>query len=302
MTNRLRGRWPTIASWLLVALVAPSAAYGLLASDAYRGNSTAVVATSRGQDVLTLVLLPVLLGSAYRSRSRDLRGHILWLGLLFYLAYSYAIYLVGWRQNAVFVLYAATVTIAAASLLDGLARVDLTAVGPSFARISTRERRLTGWFLVVIGGCFTALWLVDVLPMSWGGQPPAHVGPGGTPYAVYVLDLVVALPVVVATGIMLIRDHPAGPLLGSVVIVKVTTLFLVLWAGTLVAAAGDSWPGWTADLVPSAVLPMVGLGLIARGRRRLREPAPGWLRVSPWDHGHEHVPIMSTSTESGVGV
>ncbi len=230
-------RRPVLASLLLAALLVPACAYGLLAADAYTGASAQLALGSRAQDVLTLLLLPLLLAAAHRSRSGSLRAHLLLLGLLAYLAYSYAIYLVGWPQNRAFLLYCAVVTIATAALVDGLVRIDAARVAPAFAPL--RGTRAIGWFLVAVGVVFTALWVVDLLPLLVGTGRPRNTGPGGIAFAVYVLDLVVALPAVVATGAALVRRHPVGPALGAVVLVKVITLFAVLWAG----AAATRWPG-----------------------------------------------------------
>ena len=91
--------------------------------------------------------------------------------------------------------------------------------------------------LVAVGAVFSALWLVDLLPVLTGSGMPRNVGPGGIAFAVYELDLVVALPAVVATGVALLRRHPVAPALAAVVLVKVMTLFAVLWAGRRHTAA-----------------------------------------------------------------
>jgi hypothetical protein len=126
----LRSRWPVLASWMLCALLVPATLYGLSAADPYRGVSAQLAMGSRAQDVLTLALVPLLLAAGHRSRTGSLRAHLLWLGLLAYLAYSYAIYLVGWQQNRAFLPYAAVVTIATAALVDGLVRIDPARVAP----------------------------------------------------------------------------------------------------------------------------------------------------------------------------
>lgn len=210
--GRLRRAWPVLVSATLVVLLVPAIGYGLLSSQAYRGNGQDLVLASRAQDVLTALVLLVLVWASARSRRGSLSGHVLWLGLMFYLAYSYAIYLISWQQNRCFLVYV-VVLLSAAALVDGLVRVDPVAVRPVLAALHTRA---LGWFLVVIGVAFTALWLGDVGPSAFGGRPPAHLGPGGKSYAVYVLDLVVALPAVVATGVMLVRRHPVAPVLGGV--------------------------------------------------------------------------------------
>jgi hypothetical protein len=113
-----RDRWPALASWGLAGVLLPAALYGLLAADPYRGASAQLALGSRAQDVLTLALLPLLVWAGYRSRAASLRAHLLWLGLLFYFAYSYAIYLIGRQQNAAFLLYPTTVTLSGAATME----------------------------------------------------------------------------------------------------------------------------------------------------------------------------------------
>ncbi len=277
--SRWRTAWPVTVSWLLTAVLVPLVGYGLFGGDAYRGYPERTVLASRAGDVFTLAVLPVLVLAGIGSRRQSLRAHLLWLGLLFYLAYSYGLYLIGWQQNRAFVGYAVVVTLACASLLDGLARIDVGAAAPAFRNLRTR---VLGWFFVVIGIAFTGLWLTDVLPMTFGGRLPTTLGVGGAPYAVYVLDLTVALPTVVVTGIMLVRRHPAAPAIGGVVLVKILTLFTALWLGTAAAALDGLSVPFTADMVPSALLLLGGLWLLVHHARRLAPPRQGWLRRELW--------------------
>jgi hypothetical protein len=277
--SALRAAWPTTVSVLLCVLLLPTIGYGLFSSSAYRGLSGGLVMSSRAQDVLTLLVLPLLLWAAARSRAGSLRGHVAWLGLLFYLAYSYAIYLIGWQQSRVFLVYVLVVLLSAASVLDGLVRVVPSRLRDLGAFVGGRG---VGWFLVVVGVAFVGLWLGDLAPSAFGGRAPAQLGVGGTPYPVYVLDLCVALPVVVVSGIMLLRRHPVAQVLAGVVLVKVTTLFVALWAGVAVKLmAGRDMP-LTADMVPSALLPVVTALLLVRAARRVRSSPPGWLRATTW--------------------
>jgi len=196
------------------------------------------------------------------------------------LAYSYAIYLVGWPQNRAFLLYCAAVTIAAAALLDGLLRIDAGRVAPAFAGL--RRTRAVGWFLVAIGAAFTALWVVDLLPLLAGTGAPRNTGPGGIAFAPYVLDLVVALPAVVATGVALVRSHPVAPALGAVVLVKVITLFTVLWASAATLPLAGLGFAVTPDLLVGAVLVAVSAVVLGRASSRIGNPEPGWLRPTLW--------------------
>ncbi len=274
-----RQGWPVVVSVFLTVILLPAVGYGLFSSSAYRGYGQDLVQLSRGQDVLTALVLPVLVWASVRSRRGSLVAHILWLGLLFYLAYSYAIYLIGWQENRFLVVYILVVLVSAAALLDGLVRVDCAAVQPAVKGFRTRG---LGRFLVVIGIAFIGLWLSDVGPSALGGRPPTHLGPGGTPYAVYVLDLTVALPVVIMTGVMLIRRHPMAVVIAGIVLVKITTLFTALWLGVVAQVLAGGPVAFTPDMVPSAVLPLVAVVVLTRAARRLGRPTNGWLHAELW--------------------
>jgi hypothetical protein len=268
-----------VASWALAGVLVPAALYGMLAADPYRGASAQLALGSRAQDTLTLILLPLLVWAGHRSRAGLLPAHLLWLGLLSYLAYSYAIYLIGWQQNAAFLLCTTAVTLSAVALVDGLVRIDVDATAPAFRRIGVRG---IGWFLIAVGTVFAALWLADLAPLLIGTGRPRNLGPGGVAFAVYVLDIVVALPAVVAIGVMLVRHHPAGPPLAAVVLIKIVTLFVVLWVGAAALPATGLPFTVTPDMLAGAVLLVVSLAILWRAARRLDRPAPGWLRPALW--------------------
>ena len=161
-----RKLWPVLVSVLLGVLLIPAIAYGLISDSAYRGYGQNLILASRAQDLLTALVIPVLVWASVQSKRGSLAAHLLWLGLLFYLGYSYAIYLIGWQQNRVFLIYVLVVLLATAALVDGVTRVE-----PSAVRPAVRVFRTTGlgWFLVVVGVAFTGLWLTDIAPSAWAG-------------------------------------------------------------------------------------------------------------------------------------
>ena len=132
-----------------------------------------------------------------------------------------------------------------------------------------------------------------------GGPSPARLGPGGTAYAVYVLDLTVALPMVIATGVMLIRRHTMAPVLAIVVLVKITTLFTALWLGIVTQVLAGRHVPFTADMVPSAVLPVVTITVLVRAVQNLGRPEDGWLRDELWPRGNRQtvLPLDPPSTQ-----
>jgi len=131
-------------------------------------------------------------------RTRTARAHVIRLGLLAYVTYSYAIYLIGIPINQMFLVYVVLVSLSGAALMDGLVRLR----PEGWPRTSHRRlERGTGWMLVVVSVLFAGLWLVAVVPFALGGSPPNPEGPGGVAYPVFVLDLVVVL----MTAIIVVR-------------------------------------------------------------------------------------------------
>ncbi|MDX6359540.1 MAG: hypothetical protein QOH37_2594 [Nocardioidaceae bacterium] len=268
-----RDRWPArvVALGLVVA-----SSYGLLASDPYRGVTDATVVAAKAQDVCSLV---VAVGLVLLSTRASARAHLVRLGLFGYVAYSYAIFIWGVAMNRAFLVYVVLVAVAGAALLDGLVRL----VPDAWPRASSRRlERGTGWFLIVVALLFAALWLSVLLPFAFGGPHPVPEGPGGAPYPVFVLDLGVALPCVAAVGLLLRSGRRiAGPL-AVVVLVKIITLFSVLWVGVVAGLLGDSDVTLGPDAGPSLVMVAVCCWLLVRWLREMAAAGPDAMRPTFW--------------------
>lgn len=257
-----------LGSSVVVALgIVAASAYGLLAAEPYRSLPEATVFAARGQDVVSLGVAVALVVLALPARLTPTR-FLAWLGLLAYVVYSYAIYLTGVPMNRVFLVYVLIESVAGAALLAGL--WHLAAMRwPTTA--SPRLRRGTGWMLVVVAVLFAGLWLSTLLPFAFGGSPPDPEGVGGTPYPVFVLDLVVVLPAIAAVGVLLLRSHRLGPPLAVVALIKILTLFVALWAGPAYALATDGPVHLGPDAGPSLLLLAVSGWLVTRWWHTLEE-------------------------------
>lgn len=244
---------------IVVALgIVAASAYGLLAPDPYRSLPDATVLAARGQDVGSLLVAGLLVALA-RPGPLDRTRLLLWVGLLGYVVYSYAIYLIGVPMNRVFLVYVVVESVAGAALLAGLWRVA-TMTWPD--SVPGRLRRGTGWMLVVVAVLFAGLWLSTLLPVALTGSPPDPEGVGGAPYPVFVLDLVVVLPCVAAVGFLLVRGHRLGPPLAVVTLIKILTLFAALWAGPAYALATDGPVDLGPDAGPSLLLLLASAWLV----------------------------------------
>jgi hypothetical protein len=206
--------------------------------------------------------------------------HVVRLGLLAYVAYSYAIYLIGIPMNRIFLVYVVTVAISGAAFLDGLVRLRPR----GWPRTSHRRlERGTGWMLLVVASLFGALWLSALLPFAFGGPAPSTEGPGGVAYPVFVLDLVVVLPCIAAVGVLLVRGRAiAGPLV-VVALVKIITLFTALWGGVLVGLASGAEVHLAADAGPSLLMLAVCVAIVGRWLRSLSPHPTEFVRPTLWE-------------------
>jgi hypothetical protein len=235
---------------LLVAVgLVLASAYGFWAADPYPGLDRATTTAARAQDVCSLLVAGLLVVSVVRRDSP--RSHLVRLGLMGYVAYSYFIYVEGMAMTRAFLLYVVLVAVSVGALLDGVVRLEPAAWTRS---VPHRLERATGWFLVVVAGLFATLWLTMLLPFALGGPRPDSEGPGGAPFPVFVLDLAVVLPCVLLVGLLLLDGHPIGRPLAVVVLVKIITLFTTLWAGTLAGLLRHDGVHLGADAVPSLLM------------------------------------------------
>lgn len=270
--------------WLLAAILVGATLYGLLGETAYRVADD-VAAQGRGQDLLTLMVVPVLLWAAARARAGSFRAHLLWLGLLVYLAYTYASYAFGVPFNAAFLLYVAALGLASYGVLDGLLRIDVGAVAPAFA---DTPRRAVSTLLLASGLLFMVVWLADIVPALDGGLPVSRMA-YDLPNPIHVLDLAWLVPAVIATGVLLRREHGAAAVLAAVLLIKLLTLSLAVMA-MVVFTLTD---GGAVDPVVTTVFVVFGVTaawLLTVGNRRLGPVGDRWLTRSIWHDTRASVP------------
>lgn len=253
------------ASVILALGILVASAYALVAPDPYRSLPDATVLAARGQDVVSVLVAGLLVVLVRPAQVSPLRL-LLWAGLLAYVAYSYGIYVIGVPMNRVFLVYVVLVMVAGAALLGGLWRLATMRWGDT---ASTRLRRGTGWMLVAVALMFSGLWLAVLVPFALGGGAPSPQGAGGTPYPVFVLDLVVVLPAVAVVGVLLLRGHRLGGPLAVVALVKILTLFGALWAGPVYALVTDGPVALGPDAGPSLLLLAVSAWLLTSWWRAL---------------------------------
>ena len=268
-----QGAWTSL---VVAAGILTSSAYGLLAAHPYRELPHETIVAAKAQDVCSILVALLLVFLAVRASAKV---HLVRLGLLAYVAYSYAIYLTGIPMNRMFLVYVVLVSVSSAVFLHGLLRLR-PAAWPRTD--SPRLEGGTGWMLVIVAVLFAVLWLTALLPFAFGGSTPSPEGPGGVAYPVFILDLVVVLPCIAAVGVMLLRRRPiAGPL-ATVALIKIVTLFAALWAGVAVGLVEDGEVTLGPDAGPSLALLLISVVLVYRWLRALSPHEESFVRPRLW--------------------
>ena len=264
-------------STVIVAMgIVAASLYALMADDPYRGLAHETALAAVAQDVFSVIVAAMLL---YLARRTSARAHVIRLGLLAYVTYSYAIYLIGVPMNRIFLVYVVLVITAGGTFLHGLLRLRPAA----WPRVANRRlEQVTGWMLAVVAALFAGLWLSVLVPFALGGAAPSPTGPGGVAYPVYILDLVVVLPCIAAVGLLLLRQRPiAGPL-ATVALIKIVTLFAALWIGVVVAFIEDGHVRLNADVGPSLLLLVISVLLSGKWLRSLSPDEGNYVRRALW--------------------
>lgn len=223
-----------------------------LVNGVYRYNSIAFASEGVGWDVITLFLVvPALAACLPGLWHGSLRARLMAMGILAYFLYQYLEYAVSVAYGPLFLDYVGAFAASLAGIVVLASGIDLADLA---ARFGTRfpRRSVAGLgilFIVLLGGMWLPLVLRTMTAADAGGALA-----GGTTLVVQAFDLGLLVPLGIFTAITAWRRHPAGYLLGSVVVVKAVAMALAIVA--MIVAEGLATGAW-------AVPPMVVFGVVA---------------------------------------
>ena len=229
---------PIVLSGLVVGLLLLTALAGLRfgVGGLYRPDPGTLPAFI-GQDLITLfVALPLLVTTLWQVRHGSLRALLLWSGLLVYIAYSYAYYLISPEFNPLYLAYISIVSMSGYALLYLLLSIDADMLRTRFN--GSTPVRWAGGFLVLMALLMAAKWISSIVAALAAGTQPSAKDLG-----VWPMDLVVAFPAMCWGGIWLWRRHALGYLVGALLLVKAASVGLTL----VVASWLVTWWGEPID-------------------------------------------------------
>jgi hypothetical protein len=272
--------FPFVLSSIVAALLLISSIAGLLFGQGglYQPNP-ATLPSFLTQDVITLFLaVPLLLTSLWLVRRGSVRGLLVWMGTLFYLAYAYSFAVLGTWLAPLFLVYVAIVSMSAYSLIFVLVSTDAEAVRACFS--AQTPVRWAGGFLMLVSLLLGTTWVVMIAGDTLSGTQPKS-----TLFVIWPLDLVIALPAVFWGGMWLWRRQPLGYVVGGIVLMKAAAEGLGLVAQTVVTLIMS---GIGDDILPAyAVIGVGGLVLLVLYLRNLGpEPSTIPIRLRPMAASH----------------
>ena len=236
-----------LSTALVVVMMAASIA-GLRFRGVYR-EPASVAAMLRGYDLVALVIaVPLLVATLLPSRRESPRAQLLWVSMLAYSTYNYAIYVFGTAFNAAFLLHVAAFSLSVYAMALALAALDIPGIARRF-RNGTRARLIAAVLAFLAAG-LGGMWVFFSLRFAITGARPGEsllVLPLAGVHLGYVLDLALLVPAYAMAAVLLWRRAPwgyalAGVLLPFTVVYQLnylTALLFQWWATVPGASAFD---------------------------------------------------------------
>jgi hypothetical protein len=219
------------ATWAVEALLVISSVLGLSAGSRLYDPAAATYPAFLGQDIMSLVVgVPVLAAASWSARAGSVRALVVWMGALFYTAYSYYFYVAGAPFSPLFPAYVAVVSMSAYGALYLLFATDLPIVRARFA--ASLPVRATAAFLMGLALGFAVLWAALIAARAIAGHDLDMVS-----RTVIALDGVVLLPLLFMSGLWLRRREPLGFVVSGLLLVKTSLTFMTLLTATALTAA-----------------------------------------------------------------
>lgn len=202
----------------------------------YRYDTVSSAAQMQANDTITLLVgVPLLALSFVLALRGSLRGHLLLIGTLGFVLYTYLSMCFGAAYNELFLLYVALWSLSLWAFILCMLSIDLRALPQHFSERLPRRAIATLFFTAAV---FLLLaWLGRIVPpLLRGATPPLE---NTTSLFIQALDLGLIVPLAFVSGILLLRRSAWGYLLASVFVMKMITMGLAVSAmGVNMALSG----------------------------------------------------------------
>lgn len=239
----------------VVVLSTISTLLGLLRVEHYN-EPEALLPRLFAQDVvILLVAVPVLAIGLWYTMRGSIRGRVVWLGALAYMAYMWASIVGQVAFNQFFLGYVALFSLSLFTLVGGVVNTSARTLYRGLGE--NLPRSLYSGFLAFVAVGLASLWLSEIIPATLSGTAPLVIEELG-PQAVhtYILDLGVVVPALSITAIWLWQDRTWGYVFTGVLLVMAALLAPTLTAITIIDVLGD-YVTVSIPLIIGTILPPV---------------------------------------------
>jgi hypothetical protein len=239
---------------LVLAVIASIA--GILYNDILLPDETnQAVSEAVGWDIVTLFLaVPLLGGSMLYVKRGSTKSKLVWMGVLFYMVYTYTSYGMGYAINRLFFVYVALVALPMFAMGLLLLGLEPRLFKPDMSRKMMRylPHLFTGFAAMI-----ALLWLPDILHTIFTGEPPERIVEAGfRTHIIAMLDYPLLVPLCLLIAAMVRRGDQWGFVLAPIVLIKFVTLATAIIAMVVVSALSNANAS-----APPLVLFMVLLGI-----------------------------------------
>jgi hypothetical protein len=215
-------------SILIAALLVIASGSGLLINSIYatyvKGQTIHMLL---GQDLLSLICLPILLFAIFLTWRKAIIGPVIWTGILLYIAYAYALLAFGAVYNYLFLIYIALIGLSIYSLIILIVNINYRLYRDKLDAIVSVK--VKGIYLIAIGTIISSVWVLLLIRTIITSEPIVGIN------TVYVLDLTLLLPAFIIIGIQQLRHITWSFYLAGVLLVKAVTLGLSIMLGDIIS-------------------------------------------------------------------
>jgi len=201
---------------------------GIFNEDTYQRELPSMAAQGMGQDVVNLFVAgPLLLLALIFMNRGSKAASWIFAGTVFYYLYSYIINTFGIRHNNLFLVYCFTLALSTYTFVFWAYYNSGSDLKSWF--VKAPPARATSIFILAIAAMFYLIWLKDIVPPLLKGEAPEFVVRNNyAPNPVHAIDLSFALPGLIVTAILLLKEHKLGYLLAPVLLVFIIVLTMAL--------------------------------------------------------------------------
>jgi len=226
----VQGRIKTISllTILLTISLAVVSFLGAFDVNTYEREVQSMAAQGIGQDLVDLfMVVPLLVITLLYMLKGSNIAKLLHAGTVFYILYSFAVYSFGIHFNNLFLLYCLILGLSFYTfILDTNELLNMKIFPGNTEKIPVKGIAI---FMILTAVMFYLLWLKDIVPAMIHNTVPKSVSDYDLLVnPVHVLDLSIALPALIISGVLILKKNRYGFIFAPVLLVFVIILTIAL--------------------------------------------------------------------------